>query len=33
VTKEAVAAAAQPSSNFGVTAVGQKAAQFRSDFE
>jgi hypothetical protein len=33
VTKEAVAAAAAPSTSFGVTAVGQKAAQFRSDFE
>jgi hypothetical protein len=33
VTKEAVAAAAAPSSSFGVTAVGQKAAQFRADFE
>jgi hypothetical protein len=33
VTQAAVAAAATPSSNFGVTAVGQKAAQFRADFE
>ncbi|TAL01248.1 MAG: hypothetical protein EPO08_10965 [Rhodospirillaceae bacterium] len=34
VTPEAVAAAATPSSsNFGVTVVGQKVAQFRNDFE
>jgi len=34
VTQEAVAAAATPtSSKFGVTAVGQKVAQFRNDFE
>jgi len=33
VTQAAVAAAASSSSSFGVTAVGQKAAQFRADFE
>lgn len=33
VTPEAVAQAAKPSASFGTTAVGQKAAQFRSDFD
>jgi hypothetical protein len=33
VSPQAVAEAAHPSSSIGVTAVGQKAAQFRSDFE
>jgi hypothetical protein len=33
VSREAVAQAARPSRNFGTTVVGQKVAQFRSDFD
>ena len=33
ISSEAVAQASKPSSSFGTTAVGQKAAQFRSDYD